>query len=77
MPFTPTHVLAILPIRLGCKQLSLVALVIGSMIPDFALFYAIVPYDSSHSLEGLFGYCLPIGLWVYYLYEFSRKVINN
>ena len=75
MPFTPTHVLAILPIRLVCKQFSLVALVIGSMIPDFALFYPIVPYDFSHSLGGLLGYCLPSGLLVYYLYELVGKVL--
>ena len=75
MPFTPTHVLAVLPIRLACKQLSLVALVIGSVIPDFALFYPIVPYDFSHSLGGLFSYCLPSGLLVYCLYELVGKVL--
>lgn len=77
MPFTPTHVLAVLPIRMACKQLSLSALVIviGSIVPDFALFYLIIPYSFSHSPGGLFGYCLPIGLVVYYLYELVGKVI--
>ena len=74
MPFTPTHVLAVLPIRSICKQLSLTALVIGSIIPDFPLFYPILSYDFSHSLVGLLGYCLPSGLLVYYLYELVGKV---
>ena len=64
MPFTPTHILAILPIAaLRRSPLPFSALVIGSMIPDLPLFVAIAPeYGITHSVGGLFTACLPLGL---------------
>ena len=50
MPFTPTHVLAILPIAaLKRPALPFSALVIGSMIPDLPLFVPLSPdYGTTH-----------------------------
>lgn len=64
MPFTPTHVLAILPFA-SCRRLGLPlsALVIGSMVPDLPLFVPLSPdYGTTHSAAGIFGACLPLGL---------------
>ena len=75
MPFTPTHILAILPIA-AIKRWSLPfsALVIGSMIPDFPLFVPFSPkYDTTHSPLGLFTACLPLGLAVLWIYQGVMK----
>lgn len=54
MPFTPTHVLAILPVAAVKRfPLPFSALVIGSMIPDLPLFLPWSPgYDQTHSVAG-------------------------
>jgi hypothetical protein len=75
MPFTPTHVLAILPIA-GIKRLPLPfsALVIGSMIPDFPLFATPSPgYETTHSVPGVFTACLPLGLACFFLFQLLMK----
>lgn len=70
MPFTLAHPAAILPIRhLAAQSTSLGALVIGSMAPDFVYFFPLgVGGYYSHSLPGLFRFCLPAGLLVYLAY---------
>ena len=75
MPFTPTHVLGVLPLHFAIRKLPLASLAIGSMIPDFTMFYPIASYGYSHSLIGLVGYCLPMGMVVYYLWEEFGKVL--
>ena len=75
MPFTPTHILAIVPIA-AIKRLSLPfsALVIGSMIPDFPLFVSLSPkYDTTHSPLGLFTACLPLGLASFLMYHLLMR----
>jgi Domain of unknown function (DUF4184) len=64
MPFTPTHVAAILPVAaLARGRLPFAALVIGSMIPDLPLFVGSTSfYDVTHSVPGLFTACLPLGI---------------
>ena len=74
MPFTATHVLAVLPIWLSVhRQLPIAALAIGAMIPDFPLFYPVSTYDVAHSFQGLLLYCLPAGLLVFFLFEWVVK----
>ena len=73
MPFTPTHILAVLPVHFSYRKLLLPALAIGSMIPDFVMFFPISDYHFSHSLVGLFACCLPMGMVVYYLWEWFGK----
>jgi hypothetical protein len=69
MPFTVSHIAAVLP---GYRPLSrarvLSAAVIGSMAPDFGL---LLPGSlarwQTHSLPAVFAFCLPIGLLAFWL----------
>ena len=73
MPFTVSHVVAVIPIYkyLG-KYFAFSALVIGSMVPDFGYMtpYLVFQRMDSHSLVGIYLYGIPMGLTVYYLYHF-------
>jgi hypothetical protein len=69
MPFTVSHIAAVLP---GHRMLSRAhvfsAAVIGSMVPDFDLLAPVFPPRvQTHSLIGLFSFCLPVGLIAYWL----------
>jgi hypothetical protein len=69
MPFTISHVAAVLP---GYRVLSRAhlfsAAVVGSMVPDFGLLLPGSPGRfHTHSLPALFTYCLPMGLAAYAL----------
>ena len=73
MPFTTTHIIAVLPIYGLSKRLSLVALSIGAMIPDCPTFFPISTYGLSHSPVGILLYCVPAGLMLYALFEAIGK----
>jgi hypothetical protein len=69
MPFTVSHIAAVLP---GHRMLSRArvfsAAVIGSMVPDFGLLLPVLPSRvETHSLLGLFSFCLPVGLIAYWV----------
>lgn len=70
MPFTLAHPVAALPFRKWLGRFgSLSGLVVGSMIPDLAYFPPVgVLRAQTHSLAGIFIYCLPAGLvfWIAY-----------
>lgn len=70
MPFTLCHPAIVIPLhRYASNVTSLPALVIGSMMPDFAYFFAFgVSGSVSHSVPGIFLYCVPVGALVYLLY---------
>ncbi|HEY6451981.1 MAG TPA: DUF4184 family protein [Steroidobacteraceae bacterium] len=69
MPFTVSHVAAVLPAHRALSRLHLLsAAVIGSMVPDFGWLVPVYPGGfRPHSLPGLFTYCLPVGLAAYWL----------
>ncbi len=75
MPFTLSHAAVVLPFarRLN-RWRALSAVVIGSMAPDFVL---LVPWNAprveSHSIHGLFTFCLPVGVLCYWLFEYIIK----
>ena len=75
MPFTPAHPAAILPLARPLRKWAVPsALVIGSMVPDFAFFLPLgVRRLESHSLTGLFWFCLPIGWSAYLLFHLLLK----
>ncbi|WP_171187950.1 DUF4184 family protein [Alienimonas chondri] len=81
MPFTPTHVAAILPalpwLRRrfgGNRSVPVSALVIGSMIPDAGVFLPrFVNYNVTHTVEGLFTLCLPLGIAAFCAWEYFLK----
>ena len=72
MPFTVSHAVAVLPLAkyLG-KFGALSALIVGSMMPDFAYITPFLVYGDieAHSIIGIFVYSLPAGLVLYYLYH--------
>jgi hypothetical protein len=80
MPFTVSHIAAVLPIaRVARYRLPLAALAIGSMSPDFGYFINIgLPGRLSHTIGGIFTRCLPIGLAVYLLFHLlvSRPALS-
>jgi hypothetical protein len=64
MPFTPSHILAVVPLH---RKLPLLALAIGSMVPDFGYFYPWTPYfyETAHTPVRSLTFCLPVGLLIY------------
>lgn len=76
MPFTVSHVVAALPLNnsLGdrfSKYTALSPLVIGSMTPDVAYLTPFLVHQrvDSHSLLGIYLFCIPMGLTIYFLYH--------
>jgi Domain of unknown function (DUF4184) len=69
MPFTVSHIAAVLPGYRPLKRAHvLTAAVIGSMVPDFGLLVpGFMARWQTHSLPGLFTFCLPVGLAAYWL----------
>jgi hypothetical protein len=73
LPFTLSHPAAVLPIHAASRQqLPLVALIIGSMAPDFAYFMHGVPGAYTHSWPGLV-FCVPAGLLLYWVFHLLLK----
>jgi hypothetical protein len=79
MPFTIAHAAAVLPVRNVAPRLPLAALMIGTMSPDFAYFLPTgLDRASSHDLEGIFQFCLPVGLllWLSFVHLLERPTIE-
>jgi hypothetical protein len=79
MPFTISHAAAALPVSaLSKSRLPLAALMIGSMAPDFSYLLP-VEYNrlETHSLVGLFSFCLPLGLaiWLCFVTVLERPTL--
>jgi hypothetical protein len=75
MPFTVSHVAAVVPLYRRLSRAHVFsAAVIGSMVPDFGM---LLPGSlarwQTHSLVGLFSFCLPVGLIVYILTQWLVK----
>jgi hypothetical protein len=75
MPFTISHVAAVLPARRWLRHGGLFsAAVIGSMAPDFGV---LLPFDLSrsatHGARALLSFCLPAGLLAWCLYQILIK----
>ncbi|HYD60623.1 MAG TPA: DUF4184 family protein [Noviherbaspirillum sp.] len=71
MPFTLSHPAAIIPFRrYATRSTSLSALVIGSVSPDFVYFFHLGTNGAfSHSLAGIFLFCVPASMVVYIVYH--------
>jgi Domain of unknown function (DUF4184) len=63
MPFTLAHPAAVMPLpRMLGRWCVYSALVVGSMTPDFVYFAPLgVSGEQSHSLAGVFWFCVPAG----------------
>ena len=73
MPFTPTHIVAVLPFWSLRRVAPFSAFAIGAMVPDVPLFFPIVDYAQTHSLLGLFTVCLPLGIAGFFLFELVMR----
>ncbi len=75
MPFTISHTAAVLPFAHWLRRWRLLsAAVIGSMVPDSAVFipHTLSRYDT-HGLVALFTFCLPVGLVWYWIFQLHIK----
>lgn len=75
MPFTISHIAAVLPARRWLRHGGLFsAAVIGSMAPDFGL---LLPFHLSrgatHGVRALLSFCLPAGLLAWWLHQVLIK----
>ena len=76
MPFTLSHPVAAVPLkRLG---FSLSGLVVGSMSPDFIYILKLAPkIGYTHTLPGLFTFCLPASWVVLWLYQMLKQPLAS
>ncbi len=72
MPFTFSHPAIILPLaRLNEKYISVSALVVGSMVPDFEYFIRMrLKQVHGHSIAGAFYFDLPVALISLFLFHY-------
>jgi len=75
MPFTISHAALVPPFsRFLARWRLLSAVVIGTMVPDFALFLPWrMPRIETHSILGLYTFCLPVGLVSYWIFQYLIK----
>jgi hypothetical protein len=75
MPYTISHVAAVLPFGRWLERRRLIsAAVIGSMVPDFGMLLALpLSRADTHSAHALLTFCLPVGLAAYWLFEWVLK----
>ena len=68
MPFTVSHAAAIIPFHK--KGFVLSALIVGSMSPDFLYYIPFIPNNHfTHTVQGLFIFCLPASLIALLIYH--------
>ena len=73
MPFTPSHVVAVLPLAKLSRYVPFSAFAIAAMVPDLPLFFPLFDYSQTHSILGLFTVCLPISLVTFVIFEALLK----
>lgn len=80
MPLPIAHPAASIPLQKSLKQYGILsALIIGSLVPDYAYFpYMPVNRIQSHSFPVMFWFCLPVGLATYYVFHgFMKKPLTS
>ncbi len=75
MPFTISHVAAVLPARRWLRRGGLFsAAVIGSMAPDFGVLLPLrLSRGATHGAWALLSFCVPVGLLAWWLYQILIK----
>lgn len=69
MPLTFAHPAAVLPSSRNSKYVNFLAMVLGSMAPDFEYFLRGMPAGATgHTLSGFITFNLPIVVIVYFIY---------
>jgi len=76
MTFTFSHPVIVLPLTyLQGRWVSLTGLIIGSLTPDFEYFFRMRAKSSySHTIYGLFGFDLPLGLLLAFIFH---NIVRN
>jgi Domain of unknown function (DUF4184) len=76
MPYTLSHIAAVLPFSRQLARLRILsAVVIGSMVPDFGHLLPIYPPRVlTHSAVSLLTFSLPVGLLSYWIFQRRMKV---
>src|ERR1700735_1785114 len=71
MPFTVSHIAAVLPFsRRLARWRLLSATIVGSMVPDFGLLLPTRPArGETHSAIGLVTFCWPVGLATFWIFQ--------
>lgn len=70
MPLTFAHPAAVLPFSRNSKYVNFLAMVLGSMSPDFEYFLRGMPYgEIGHTFIGFVAFNLPIIVIVYFIYQ--------
>jgi len=70
VPFTISHAAAVLPFTRPLARWRLLsATVIGSMVPDFRVFFAGLSRVETHSAAALITFCLPVGMFTYWVFQ--------
>jgi len=81
VPFTSSHPALILPLAyLPRKYVSMTGLIVGSLMPDFEYFVRWRNWSTlSHTPEGIFLFCLPMGLLTCFIFHniVRDPFINN
>lgn len=81
MPFTFSHPAIVLPfLRMRSAAISMSALVVGSMIPDFQYFISMkLNGRFSHTFTGIFVFDLPFALLIWFLFHavVRKPLIEN
>lgn len=81
MPFTFAHPAIVLPFNyLSKRWVSLTALVVGSITPDFEYFIRMkIESRYSHTWSGLFWFDIPLGLLLFFIYQLivKNELIDN
>jgi len=79
MPFTISHVAAVLPFsRLLGRWRLLSATIIGSMVPDFGFLMPWRPERvETHSAMALLMFCLPVGVATFWVFQLLVKPALN
>lgn len=75
MPFTPSHIIAVLPFRrFSGKYLSMTGLIAGSVSPDFEFFLRVTLYGNiSHTWLGFFVFDFPVAVLIGVVYHMIVK----
>ena len=70
MPLTFAHPAAVLPFSRNSKYINFLAMVLGSMAPDFEYFLRGMPAGAAgHTFSGFITFNLPIVVIVYFIYQ--------
>jgi hypothetical protein len=81
VPFTFSHPAAVLPLTfIDKRRLSVTALTIGSVTPDFEYFLTLQPVSfHAHKFLGILWYDLPLSILLFYLFTLLVKdeLIDN